>query len=147
MWCQNLWTGGQDKRKSPRCNELVYYHAKSNPMFCPQVQLHSHQLKGLYSYERVKTDEKVRTTVQYSVTSVVGLFQFGCLVLLIVRRRFVLTRWYWVHSFSTARQTMREYFCAKYNMWISDVFYDDPTALWMIEIVRTKPWDRTTRVA
>ena len=47
MWRQNLWTGGQDKRKSPCCNE-VYYHAKSNPLFCPPVQLHSHQLKGVY---------------------------------------------------------------------------------------------------
>ena len=45
MWRQNLWTGGQDKRKSPRCNE-VYYHANSNPLFCPPVQLHSHQLSG-----------------------------------------------------------------------------------------------------
>ena len=48
MWRQNLWTGGQDKRKLPRCNE-VYYHAKSNPLFCPPVQLHSHQLKGIYT--------------------------------------------------------------------------------------------------
>ena len=47
MWRQNLWTGGQDKRKSPRCNE-VYYHAKSNPLFCPPVQRHSRQLKGVY---------------------------------------------------------------------------------------------------
>ena len=29
MWRQNLWTGGQDKRKSPRCNE-VYYHVLSS---------------------------------------------------------------------------------------------------------------------
>ena len=48
MWRQNLWTGGQDKRKSPRCNE-VYYHAKSNPLFRPPVQLHSQQLKGVYT--------------------------------------------------------------------------------------------------
>ena len=48
MGRQNLWTGGQGKRKSPRCNE-VYYHAKSNPFFSPPVQLHSHQLKGVYS--------------------------------------------------------------------------------------------------
>ena len=30
MWGHNLWTGGQNKRKPSRCNE-VYSHAKSNP--------------------------------------------------------------------------------------------------------------------
>ena len=34
MWCHNLWTGWQDKRKSSRCNE-VYSHAKRNPIVLP----------------------------------------------------------------------------------------------------------------
>ena len=34
IWGHNLWTGGQDKRKSSRCNE-VYSHAKINPIVLP----------------------------------------------------------------------------------------------------------------
>ena len=51
MWCHNLWTGGQDKRKSSCCNE-VYSHARATPFFCPPVQLHSHQLKWVYTVQQ-----------------------------------------------------------------------------------------------